>query len=220
LIPFNLKNLQPYPYDVFLSIGIFLTLSWVLKEQSTRGVLWFVPAFMRKKEFNYLIPKRTLLIQNEFEDQNLDKSEKKGILRRFLQKIKFLFVRSKIEKVYSRSNLKSITLDPNPDYGKLETDSSISGLSTDQKLTEQSQETETPDDSLNVSENAEFHSVTCSICLCNILEDEEAQDNMIDDSEYTNQVFKRYSEKYRKDYIMNTPCNHFFHIGKSISYKN
>lgn len=196
LFPFTLKNLRPLPRHVAISTGVFLACSWVLRIQATRGAIWFVPRFMRRKQFDYLLRKPGPKAEPVSESES-----PKGLWRRLIDKLKFIFSRDHEHKQFSKSSLKTVNLGQTPEYGELQSTSSITP-ETDQS---------SPGDVEAQEEAPSAVMDPCAICLGEMDAEELIEKN---EEEYSSQVFKSYSSKYRGEFLMKTPCEHVFHVGK------
>lgn len=196
LFPFTLKRLQPLPHHVAISTGIFLVCAWVLKTQTLKGVTWFVPRCLRRKQFDYLMRKPGSELEAICKPQ-----VKKGFWTRLIDKLKLVFSRDRGHKQFSKASLKTVNLGHTSGYGELQ---SASSISTETGQSDQN-DVEAPKD---VSSEAID---PCAICLGQMDAEEMVEKG---EEEYTNQVFKSFSAKYRSEYLMKTPCKHVFHVGK------
>lgn len=202
LVPGNLKNLRPMPRIVFGSLSLFLFLIWVLYRQSVKGVWWFVPVFLRKKEFDYLVPR--LGVRETLHSKKRSNSLLSFFTKLF-RKVRMLFSKDQVAREFSKESLDVVNTRYSEDYGQIK--QSDTSVSEDTSI----QDVEIPQET---SETDQLSDSICSICLNSVFGevDEDNEDDSA--SDFSVQIFKEYSEKYRKDFVMKTPCGHMFHIGK------
>ena len=213
IIPFNLKNFSPFRGTALISILIYFLISFVLYRQSTKNVFWFVPKCLRKKQYNYLVPKFKLQKEKNDLEKPL-KLSKLGFFNKLFRKFSFIFSKNKINKEFSKKSLKVINLQESNEYGEISTNSVLSDQTVESDCNDVEDQS---NNKLNdIQKNSQFSEKTCSICLNCILDTENIENQ--EESEYSNQIFKEYSSKYNQEYIMKTPCNHEFHIGKKYKY--
>ena len=178
--------------------------------QSTHNVLWFVPKLFRKKQYNYLVSKFQLKQENP--SLNSFNISRFGFFYRFFKKISFIFSRNKANQEFSKESLNTVNYQQTNEYGEIESCSELS----EKKLQSVSNDIEDPELKIEeIQENPLFLEITCSICLNGILDTESVINENLE-SEYSNTIFREYSQKYNMNHIMKTPCNHLFHIGKSF----
>jgi hypothetical protein len=224
-MPGNVKNIRPRPLLVLASLFLFALSCVTLYLQSVRGVVWFVPPCLRKKEYNYLLPKsvqsRNLMLQKK-ESKPFRIS---GFMRKLLSKVFFLFSRNKNDSEFSPNSLQSENFRNKNEYGEIDADSTITELSPTKEDTQEENPQHLVDD--EASNNSSHSETICSICLNCVFEDSEdveaAQEEDNDEDmlqDFSIEIFRKYSEKYRKEYVMKTPCNHLFHIGRRFGFFN
>jgi hypothetical protein len=101
--------------------------------------------------------------------------------------------------------------DPVEDSPEVRTDKDLNKI--------ESKVTEKPPEILNETMDL-FSEENCMICLGNVYQDAQLGELGLDkDKMFKNNLFKSLCKRYKKNHRMKTPCNHFYHTGRSLGPK-
>lgn len=228
LCPKNIENLRPYPVVGSLSFLLFLLSLLIIYLQVHYGSYFFIPRFLRWKQFNYFVKVDHLRRQLLGEDAlDADTSTRSG----FSSGIKSVF-----SKIFSRKS--SGKKDPEDvaegsmdqktlDFSIMSKDTSKTGGRLDAEALPDSQFIKTEDDGqgrlslLTLAPDQpqadEEDKNLCNICMECVFDPDDLVDvKNEDDFDLQSRLFKKLCGQYKNNHRMKTPCSHYFHTSNSV----